>query len=104
MVSRTVILPIKLVFSGQVVIVHNIFSDDPSSNPFDMKIIFKLSELCMVVSVTRKKLPNVYNSCPKLISPEKLKILTPLQKLPKYVGVLRKISFPKGFEKCPKVQ
>ena len=33
-------------------------------------------------SVTSKKLPNVYKNCPKMISLEKLKILTPLQKLP----------------------
>ena len=39
-----------------------------------------------------------------MISLEKLKNLTPLQKLPKNVGVLGKISIPKGFEKCPKVQ
>ena len=30
-------------------------------------------------SVTSKKLPNIYKSCPKMISLEKLKILTPLQ-------------------------
>ena len=29
--------------------------------------------------VTSKKLPNVYKSCPKMISLEKLKILTPLK-------------------------
>ena len=34
-------------------------------------------------SVTSKKLPNVYKSCPKLIPLEKGKILTPLKKLPK---------------------
>ena len=32
-------------------------------------------------SVTSKKSQNVFKSCPKLISLEKLKILTPLQKL-----------------------
>ena len=41
-----------------------------------------------LASVTRKKLPNVYKSCPKMISLEKWKILTPLQKLPKNVGDL----------------
>ena len=30
----------------------------------------------------QKKSPNVYKSCPKMISLEKLKILIPLQKLP----------------------
>ena len=34
-------------------------------------------------SVTRKKLPNVFKSCPKMISLEELKTFTPLQKLPK---------------------
>ena len=37
-------------------------------------------------SVTSKMLPNVYKSCPKIISLELFKILTPLQKLPKNVG------------------
>ena len=41
-------------------------------------------------SVTRKKSPNVYKSCPKMISLEKLLILTPLQKLPKNVEDLGK--------------
>ena len=36
-------------------------------------------------SVTREKSPNVHKSCPKMISLEKLKILTPLQKLPNLV-------------------
>ena len=35
----------------------------------------------VVDSVSSKKLPNVYKICPKMISLEKLKILTPLQKL-----------------------
>ena len=40
----------------------------------------------------------------KMISLEKLKILTPLQKLPKNVGDLSKLIIAKGFEKLPKVQ
>ena len=55
-------------------------------------------------SVTRKKSPNVYKRCPKKISLEKLKILTPLQKLPKNVGDFGKLIVAKGFEKLPKVQ
>ena len=55
-------------------------------------------------SVTRKKSPNVYKSCPKMISIEKLKILTLLQKLPKNVGDLVTLIVAKGFEKLPKVQ
>ena len=49
-------------------------------------------------------LPNVYKSCPKIISLEKLKILTPLQKLPNNVGDLGKLIVAKGFEKLPKIQ
>ena len=55
-------------------------------------------------SVTRKKLPNFYKSCLKMISLEKLKILTPLQKLPKNVVDLGKWIVAKGFKKLPKVQ
>ena len=39
-----------------------------------------------------------------MISLGKLKILTPLQKLPKDVQDLGKLIFAKGFEKLPKVQ
>ena len=39
-----------------------------------------------------------------MISLEKLKILIPLQKLPKNVGDLSKLIVSKGFEKLPKVQ
>ena len=39
-----------------------------------------------------------------MISLEKLKILTPFQKLPKNVGDLGKLIVAKGFEKLPKVQ
>ena len=55
-------------------------------------------------SVASKKSPKVYKSCPKMISQEKLKILTPLQKLPKNVGDLGKLIVDKCFEKLPKVQ
>ena len=39
-----------------------------------------------------------------MISIEKLKILTPLQKLPKNVVDLGKLIVAKGFKKLPKVQ
>ena len=39
-----------------------------------------------------------------MISLEKLKILTHLQKLPKNVGNLAKLIVAKGFKKLPKVQ
>ena len=55
-------------------------------------------------SVTSKKSPNVCKSCPKMISLEKLKILTPLQKLPKNVGDLGKLIVATSIEKLPKVQ
>jgi len=53
-------------------------------------------------SVTRKESPNVYKSCPKMISLEKLNILTPLQKLPKNVVNLGKFIVAKGLKRCPK--
>ena len=53
---------------------------------------------------TSKKSPNVYKSCSKMISLVKLKILTPLQKLPKNVRNLGKLIIANGFEKLPKVQ
>ena len=49
--------------------------------------------MCNGDSVTSKKPPNVYKSCPKMISQEKCKILTPLDKLPKNVGDLGKLNF-----------
>ena len=39
-----------------------------------------------------------------MISIEKLKILTPFQKLPKNVGDLGKLIVAKGFKNLPKVQ
>ena len=39
-----------------------------------------------------------------MISVEKLKVLTPLQKLPKNVGDLGKLIVTKGFKNLPKVQ
>ena len=55
-------------------------------------------------SVTRRKSQNVYKSCPKLITQENWKILTPLQNLPKNVGDLGKLNVAKGFKKLPKIQ
>ena len=46
----------------------------------------------VVHSVTRKKLPNVYKSCPKMISQQNWSISTPLQKLPMNVRDLGKIN------------
>ena len=39
-----------------------------------------------------------------MISPEKLKILTPSQKLPKNMEDFGKLIVAKGFKKLPKVQ
>ena len=55
------------------------------------------------ISVTSKKSPNVYKSCPKMITIGNFNILTPLQKLPKNVEDLDKLIAAKGFEKLPKV-
>ena len=57
----------------------------------------------VLISVTSKKSPNVYKSCRKMISPEKLKIFTPLHKLPKNVVDLCKLIVATGFENLPKV-
>ena len=55
-------------------------------------------------SVTSKKLPNVYKSCLKMISIEKLKIFPSLQKLPKNLVDLGKLIVATDFEKLPKIQ
>ena len=52
----------------------------------------------------QKKSPNVYQSCPKMISLAKWKILTPLQKLPKNEWDFGKLIVATGFEKLPKDQ
>ena len=63
----------------------------------------KLTCRFVVVSVASKKFPNINKSCLKIISLEKLKILTPLQNLPKNVlWDLGKLIVAKGFEKLPK--
>ena len=59
---------------------------------------------CLLASVTRKKSPNVYKSCLKMISLEKWYILTSLQKLPKNVGYFDRLIVAKGYKKLPKVQ
>ena len=58
----------------------------------------------VVSSVTSKKSPNVYKICPKMISLEKWKISTSLQKFPKIVINLGKIIVATSFKKLPKVQ
>ena len=60
--------------------------------------------IVMTFSVTRKKLQKVYKSCPKMIWIEKLKILTPSQKLPKNQGDLGKLIVAKSFKNLHKVQ
>ena len=70
----------------------------------EMKNSYSNFYICNVNSVTSKKLPNVYKSSLNMISLEKLKISTPLQKLPNNVVVLGKLIDATGFEKLPKVQ
>ena len=55
----------------------------------------------VIDNVTSKKSSDVYESCPKLISLENFKKLSPSQKLPKNVGDLGKLFVAKGFEKLP---
>ena len=62
-----------------------------------------MNEPMITNSVTSKQSQNVYKSCSKMISLQKLKILTPLQKLPNNVGDLGKFIVAKGFEKLPKI-
>ena len=52
----------------------------------------------------QKKSPNFYKICLKVISQEKINILTPLQKLPKNVDDLGKLIVARSFKKLPKVQ
>ena len=66
------------------------------------QIAFTFSFL-QLTSVTKKS-PHAYKSCQKLISLEKWKILTSLQKLPKNGGDLGKKIAAKGFKKLSKVQ
>ena len=54
--------------------------------------------------VTRKKLPNIHKSCPKMIPLQIWYILTTLQKLPKNMGDLGKLIVAKGLKKLAKVQ
>ena len=54
--------------------------------------------------MTSKNSPNVYKSCPKMISQEKLMIFTHLQKSPENVTDSDKLIVATGFEKLPKVQ
>ena len=70
---------------------------------FSSKAIF-FTFIYTIYSVTSKKSPNVYKSCPKMISLVKLKIFTALQKLPKNARDLGKLVDPKGFEKLSTVQ
>ena len=67
-------------------------------------LLLLLLLLTTATSVTSKNLPNVYKNCPKMISLEKSKILTPLQKWSKNEGDLDKIIVARGFKKLPKVQ
>ena len=52
---------------------------------FNFEKLLFCKVLGIPVSVAGKKSPNVYKSCLKIISPEKWKIWTPFQKLPKNV-------------------
>ena len=55
-----------------------------------------------IVQCDRKKSPNVNKSCPKMISLQKLKVLTPLHKLPKNVWDSGKLNCCQALKSCPK--
>ena len=65
-----------------------------------------LHRFCVVCckQCDQKKLPNIYKSCPEMISLEKLKILTPLQKFPKNMGDLGKLIIAKGIKNLTEFQ
>ena len=63
-----------------------------------------IAKMYIKASVTSKTLQYVYKSRPKMSSLKFLKILTPLQKLPKNVADLGKLIAATAFEKLPKVQ
>ena len=88
-------LPHLLSWNGATIRSYELTSPNLQSCP-TLDIIFNGT---ILASVTSKKLQNVYKSCPKMISLIKLKILTPLQKLPKNVGDLGNSILAKGFEK-----
>ena len=67
----------------------------------DLSLLFRAIP---TISVTSKKLPNGYKSCPKMSTLEKWNILTPFQKYSKNVGNLGKMIVATGFKKLPKVQ
>ena len=85
---------------------HNSLSTEPHVTFWQAKFISNnvLHLLCVTISVTSKKSPNVYTSCPKMILPQKWMILPPLQKLPNNVSNLGKIIVATGFECLPKKQ
>ena len=48
-------------------------------------LLRRANKIMQAKQCDQKKSPNVYKSCPRMIFLEKLKILTPSQKLPKNV-------------------
>ena len=85
----------KFAFSIKISLIYSPWA------PFFL-FLFSFSVL-LWASVASKKSPNVFKSCPKIISLEKLTFLKPLQKLYKNVSNLGKVIVATGFEKLPKV-
>ena len=69
------------------------------------QLAFMRGQVCLscVCSVTSKKSPNVYKSCPKWFYHKNERFWTPLQKLSENIGNLGKIIVATGFDKLPKV-
>ena len=62
-------------------------------------------KICLMISVASKKSPNLYKSCPKMISLEKIKDFDTFTKIGlRMWGDLGKIIVAKGFKKLLKVQ
>ena len=63
----------------------------------DMNKIMLLYNCSFQTVWPEQKTPNVYKSCPKMISLQKLKLFTPLQKLPKNEGDFKRNAKRKCF-------
>ena len=94
-------------------IVHLNKSKAAEFNPVKQEVshssLYKVNECSLpgtsfLSSVTRKNSPNVYKNCPKMMTLEKWKNWTPLQKMPKNVVDMDKVIVAKCFKNLPKVQ
>ena len=64
-----------------------------------MRAVVSRVRTTLQIQCDQKKSPNVYKSCPKMVTLERCFILTTLQKLPNNVGDLGKLIVAKSFKK-----